>query len=296
MEKSSMTALVSTFVRAYHAQTEGPKIFDDPIAEALLGKEEYAAIAGHMADGVGYFCPGFSGSRPKALEWVVTHRLAPTPLSRAAFAEDALARATAIWAKQYLILGAGYDTFAFRQPEWAAGLQIFELDRPAVLRDKRVRLVRAGLHPPENLRFLPADLSAPIWSDGLEKAGFDRRACSFCALLGLVYYLSPEEFGCLLRSLAPLMPRGSSLVFDYPVQSGTAPAQAELARAAGEEMRGTYTREDMEALLGETGFLAYEHPGPAELTDRFFRFYNAAHPKQPITAEERVNCCLAVRQ
>lgn len=291
-----MTALVGSFARAYHARAEGPKIFDDSMAEALLGEAEYAAIAGHMADGIGYFCPGFSGSRSEALGWVVRHRLAPTPLARAAFAEDALARAAILGTEQYLILGAGYDTFALRQPQWSAGLRIFELDRPAVLQDKGARLARAGLFPSKNLRSIPADLSEPGWPKALEEAGFNRRARSFCSLLGLVWYLSPEAFGRLLVRLSAQMPQGSSLAFDYPVRSSASPEQSELARAAGEEMQGTYTRGEIELLLAETGFLAYEHPGPSELTARFFQSYNAAHPDAPMAAEARVNCCLAVRQ
>ncbi|MEA4954017.1 MAG: class I SAM-dependent methyltransferase [Pseudoflavonifractor sp.] len=240
MEKSSMTALVSSFARAYHAREEGPKIFDDSMAEALLGEAEYAAIAGHMADGIGYFCPGFSGSRAEALGWVVRHRLASYPP------------------------GPGR--------------------------------ARAGLFPSKNLRSIPADLSEPGWPKALEEAGFDRRARSFCSLLGLVWYLSPEAFGRLLVRLSAQMPQGSSLAFDYPVRSSASPEQSELARAAGEEMQGTYTRGEIELLLAETGFLAYEHPGPSELTARFFQSYNAAHPDAPMAAEARVNCCLAVRQ
>ena len=157
-------------------------------------------------------------------------------------------------------------------------------------------LARAGIVPPENLRLVPADLSAPGWPRALEEAGFDARARSFCSLLGLVCYLSPEEFDGLLAALSARMPRGSALAFDYPVRADAAPEQAELARAAGEEMRGAYTRGELERLLAGTGFLAYEHPGPAELTDRVFRSYNAAHPEAPMAAGERVNCCLAVPQ
>ena len=246
MENSSMTARVSAFARACHARETEPKIFDDSMAEALLGKAEYDAVAGSLAGGIGCFCPRFSGSRAEAVNWAVRRRLAPTPLARAAFAENALAR--------------------------------------------------AGTVPPENLRLGPADLSDPNWPRALEEAGFDARARSFCSLLGLVCYLSPEEFNGLLAALSARMPRGSALAFDYPLRADAAPEQAELARAAGEEMRGAYTRGEPERLLAGTGFLAYEHPGPAELTDRVFRSCNAAHPEAPMAAEERVNCCLAVRQ
>lgn len=83
----------------------------------------------------------------------------PTPLGRAAFAETALANAAALGAEQYLILGAGYDTFAYRQPAWAEKLTVFELDRTAALEEKRGRLDRVGVTVPDNVHPIGADLA-----------------------------------------------------------------------------------------------------------------------------------------
>lgn len=145
MKQTSMTALVSAFARAYHAAHNTVKIFDDPLAQRLLTDAEYAAVSAHMADGSSFFAPSFAGSRDDALRLVVDRFLSPAPLARAAFTEEALRDAAADGAAQYLLFGAGYDTFAYRQPDWAARLQIFELDRPAMLADKQARLARAGL-------------------------------------------------------------------------------------------------------------------------------------------------------
>ncbi len=137
MKQTSMTALVSAFARAYHAAHNTVKIFDDPLARRLLTDGEYAAVSSHMADGSSFFAPSFAGSRDDALRLIVDRFLSPAPLARAAFTEEALRDAAADGAAQYLLFGAGYDTFAYRQPDWAARLQIFELDRPAMLADKQ---------------------------------------------------------------------------------------------------------------------------------------------------------------
>ena len=124
-----MTALISAFSRAYHATNSTEKIFDDKIARMLFSDEEYFQICDTMANGISFFNPNFNGDKSSALCWIVNNQLAPSPLGRAIFAETALKTAV-LYAKaeQYLILGAGYDTFAYRQPCWASKLQLFEID------------------------------------------------------------------------------------------------------------------------------------------------------------------------
>ena len=297
MQTTSMTALVSAFVRAYHSTRDGGEVFDDPLAKALLTGEEYEGISRQMAGGVEFFQPGFRGTREEALEFIVRRHLAPSPLGRAAFAEAALANAAALGAEQYLILGAGYDTFAYRQPAWAEKLTIFELDRPAALEEKRGRLERAGLTPPDNVCFVGADLAEADWGQKLEEhPAFSRKKVNFCSLLGLVYYLSAPDFSALLDTLGALLPKGSALAFDYPAAEDTPSRQALLAGAAGEAMRADYDPMALEKLLAGHGFLAYEHLNPAGITERFFGAWNRAHPDRPMESQEGVNYCLAVRQ
>ena len=119
MKKESMTALISLFARAYHREHNKIRIFDDSVAGRLLTECEYERIAERMADGIGWFCPSFQGTEEEALRWVVDNQLSPAVLGRAAFAERALQTAVRLGTGQLLVLGAGYDTFAFRQPEWA---------------------------------------------------------------------------------------------------------------------------------------------------------------------------------
>jgi len=140
MEQKSMTALVSTFSRAYYSENNDVKIFNDSVAKLLLSEQEYNQIEKSMAQGIQFFNPAFCGNETEALRWIVDNQLSPSPLGRAAFTERALENAVKFGTRQYLIFAAGYDSFAYRQPEWASRLQIFELDHPLMSMEKKQRI------------------------------------------------------------------------------------------------------------------------------------------------------------
>lgn len=301
MNGTSMTALVSAFARVYHTE-QGGGVFSDPVAKTLLGPD-YDQVAESMTAGAAFFDPSFHGSREEALRRVVEGYLAPSPLGRAVFGERALENAFRLGACQYLIFGAGYDTFAYRRPAWARGLKVFEIDHPDTAKDKQFRLERAGIKPDENTAFLPLDLSAAGWEGELLKCpGFSSKTVSFCGLMGLCYYLTKEAFRGLIRGISACVPWGSSVVFDYPDEDAftekageRARKQALLANGAGEEMRSGYSYGMMEELLTDAGFLIYEHLTPEEITEQIFGTYNQNTTK-PITAMDNVNYCLAVKR
>lgn len=303
MAQNSMTALVSAFSRAYHASNNEVNIFDDSVAKTLLTAEMYQQIAESMTEGIAFFNPDFTGTKDEALRWIVDNQLSPAPLGRAAFAEQALKTAVSIGAAQYLILGAGYDSFAYRQPAWAMGIQIFELDHPATAADKRQRLQAADIAIPNNVHPIAVDFTQANWSDALmQNKAFHPNKISFCSLLGLTYYLSEQAFQQLLRTLALFLRKGSSLVFDYPDEQNDtdkagarAKKQALLAEAAKESMISSYSCEQMEALLAAHGFLLYEHLTPADMTRQYFADYNRANSAHPMRAQDNVNVLLAVR-
>jgi methyltransferase (TIGR00027 family) len=304
MEQKSMTALISAFSRGYHTEHNQVKIFDDSMARLLLREEEFAQISKSMTDGIGFFNPSFTGTPQEGLRWVVDNQLSPSPLGRAAFAEKALETAVKSGTKQYLIFGAGYDTFAFRQPAWAKGLEIFEIDHPLTAEDKKIRLERADIPIPKNVHYISLDFTKEKLQSVLTKdKGFDCQQISFCSLLGLTYYLSCENFEELLASLGAILSEGSAIVFDYPDENSytekageRAKKQALLAGAAKEKMLASYSYETMEKLLWDHGFLIYEHLTPAEMTRQYFAAYNLANPQHPMTAFDNVNYCLGVRK
>lgn len=302
MEQKSMTALVSAFARAYHAEKNKIKIFDDSIARLLLNDEEYFQISKSMVEGIGFFNSDFKGTEDEALRWIVDNQLSPTPLGRAAFAEKSLQTAVTMGARQYLIFGAGYDTFAYRQPAWVGKLQIYEIDHPATAKDKRMRLEKAGIIIPNNIHFIIADFTKEHWETALTQNSTFNDQISFCSILGVSYYLSQQTFEDLIHVLSSVLPKGSSIVFDYPDENsytekagGRGKKQAMLAAAAKEKMLASYSYEDMEKVLSQHGFLIYEHLTPWEMTQQYFHAYNQGNPMHQMSGFDNVNYCLAVR-
>ena len=131
----NMTALVSAFARAYHSKKSDVKIYDDTLAEKILTNREYESIKKNMTDGINFFYPSFCGTEDEALDRIVYGSLAPSPLGRAAFANSSLKTAVNIGTEQYIVCGAGYDTFSYRRPEWALNLKIFEVDKKEMIKD-----------------------------------------------------------------------------------------------------------------------------------------------------------------
>lgn len=304
VQQSNMTALVSVFARWYHSQINIVKIFDDSMAGTLLTDEEKSAISESMSKGISFFNPAFSGPNDEALRWIVDNQLSPTPLGRAAFAEWHLQNAIRLGAKQYIILAAGYDSFAYRQPEWASAVQIIEIDHPDTANDKKRRLETAKIEIPNNTHYISADFNNPDWVCSLENhPAFKRTALSFCSLLGISYYLPKESFERMIEILSGILPPKSSIVFDYPDENTytdkageRAKKQNMLAAGANEVMLASYSYSDMERLLEKHNFLMYEHLTPEEITSQWFVKYNQQNPNHIMTAFDNVNYCIAVKQ
>lgn len=133
----NLTAKISYFARAYHYKTNERPIFSDSAAAALLGGD-YDAIAAHIAQGIRFFAPEFTGSADDALEIAVDGQLSPSVLGRSAFAEQSLMNEARLGCRQYVLFAAGYDTFALRAP--VQGLRVYELDQPELIADKKRRI------------------------------------------------------------------------------------------------------------------------------------------------------------
>ena len=242
-----------------HQRYDGqPLILDDPIVFALLDTEQQSWIS---ARATGIDSPAGRGLRAH----VVT---------RSRVAEDRLAAAVARGVDQYVILGAGYDTFAYRQPAWAARVRIFEVDQPATQADKRARLARAGIPEPSNLTFAPVDFEREAAPTVLARLGFDATRPSVFAWLGVTMYLDAAANDAVFRWVASL-PRSSELVFTFaqagdPDPSSTASPLAELAARVGEPWVSRYDPDALVAHLHEIGFSSVTLPSPAELAAAYF--------------------------
>ena len=304
MESRSLTALASAFSRAYHARQNPFPFFDDSIAFKIIGEEEYLQIAGHMKNGIKFFNPGFAGTDEEALRWVVDNQLSPTPLGRAVFTEQKLKQAVAGGAEQYLIWAAGYDTFAYRQPDYAANIRIFEVDHPLTAHDKHERLAKSGISVPDNLYFISSDFkSSDIKSRFVEEPAFDSGAVSFHSILGLSYYLEKNVFQNLLSDISALSPKGSCVVFDYPDETALTPRagqrmqkQVIVTENAGEKMKAGYSVKDISSMLRSAGFKILELLTPDDITKAYFSSFNSKNPGNMITAFDNVNYCFAVKE
>ncbi len=212
-------------------------VFADSVAEKLLTAEEYDAISRNMAQGIGYFAPGFRGTSEEALRLIVNRQLAPSVLARSAFCERAIDNAVRLGCRQVVIYACGYDTFSLRTGDRA--LFVYELDRPEMIADRRMRIARAGLVPACQVKTIGCDLSVPTWEACLIEAGFDVKRSSFSSLLGISYYLTREAFEALIAGIASISCEGTSICFDYPLngEGGESARNRELAAAAGEAMK-----------------------------------------------------------
>jgi methyltransferase (TIGR00027 family) len=194
-------------------------------------------------------------------------------VARARFIED-LVREEGV--AQYVLLGAGLDTFAFRKPP--AGLQIFEVERPLPQEWKRRRLAELGWAIPGELHFVPVDFEAGVsWLDSLSAAGFDRTRPALVASAGVSMYLTHEAIVAMLREAATLAP-GSTFVMTFllPMEMLAAEERAGMetarrgAQAGGTPFISFFAPDEMLALAHAAGFRQAWHVSPAELAEQYF--------------------------
>lgn len=196
--------------------------------------------------------------------------------ARSRYAEDHLAQAVAAGVRQYVILGAGLDTFAYRNP--FADLRVFEVDFPATQEWKREMLADAAIAVPQDLTFVPLDLEHKSLLQSLTERGFDPGAPAFFSWLGVVPYLTLEAFRANLASIAQ-RPPGSGVTFDYCFPRETlTPARREIfdrlagrVAAAGEPFQLFFTPEQIGQELRQAGFHHIDQADHERLNDLYFR-------------------------
>ncbi|KIA64224.1 class I SAM-dependent methyltransferase [Nocardia vulneris] len=259
----SRTALATAYARAYHQIADQPRILTDPLAVRLLGVgEDELTEAGRPAaarsdsdDSLGVLRLGVS-DRPRRLFFA----------ARSRFAEDRVAEAVAAGARQVVILGAGLDTFAYRNPH--SGLRVFEVDHPATQEWKRQRLAAAGIDLPELSAFVPVDFETDLLATQLADAGFNRSEPAVFVWLGVVFYLTPDAASATLEYIAG-QTAPVEVVFDYLADNGANRAEllarAERAAAVGEPWFSYFTPDDIAAQLRALGLTEVEDHAAADL-------------------------------
>ncbi|MEB2281909.1 class I SAM-dependent methyltransferase [Lysinibacillus xylanilyticus] len=301
-DKSSLTSLISAFSRAYHSQFDTPKIFDDYLAKKLITQQEFHDIQTNMVQGIQFFnkeiAVKLNGQTEELLKWIVQTQLSPTPLARAAYCEKVLLNEIMLGLQQYVILGAGLDTFSLRHPELENNLKIFEIDHPATQEFKKKRLAEVNLTLPSNVHFVSLDFTKKFSYQKLMDSGFGNKK-TFFSLLGVSYYLTKDEISSLIDHLFANVPTGSSIVLDYADEklfkeqgiSNRVDNMVKMAAASGEPMKSCFTYKEMEKMLENSGLLIYEHLSPDSINKLYFD-----NRKDYLTAFETIHYVHAVKK
>jgi methyltransferase (TIGR00027 family) len=253
------TALRTALWRALHVELDAPPhVFEDLVGLKLAGPED-----------------GWQ-NRPDMS--VFTRPFRASIVARARFIEDLVEQQAARGVGQYVILGAGLDTFAQRRPELASRLRVFEIDQPGPQSWKRRRLVELGLGVPPYLRLVPVDFEAGAdWWKQLVAAGFDSARPAVVASTGVSMYLTVDAIMATLRQVATLS-GGSTLAMSFmlPIEMADAEVRPGIERAAaGAKANGTpfissFTPAEILRLGRNAGFKEVEHVSAATLAERYF--------------------------
>ncbi|MGA7695202.1 MAG: class I SAM-dependent methyltransferase [Candidatus Sulfotelmatobacter sp.] len=245
--------------RAAHQLLDQPRVLDDPLALRIIGAEAENELR----------------SNPKE-DHAFSRAFRAFMAARSRFAEDELALAVAQGVRQYVVLGAGLDTFAYRNPH--SGLRVFEVDHPATQAWKRERLEAAGIAIPTSLTFVPIDFERQTLADGLGQSGFNGNAAAFFSWLGVTPYLTREACMVMLSFIAK-MPAGSGVVFDFAVdpallnlgQRIALKALSKRVAAVGEPFQLFFDPEKLQDELKGMGFRRTEFLQGKELNARYFK-------------------------
>jgi methyltransferase (TIGR00027 family) len=272
----SQTALLTAAARALHRQEPPPWILDDTLALPLAGAEGMALVERVREELSPDETLGFC-------RWVCV---------RARVAEDAVERALESGVRQYVILGAGLDSFAYRRKDLMDRLQVFEVDHPASQAWKRRRLQEIGVPEPHGLVFAPIDFERQTLEDGLRAAGFRFADPAVFSWIGVTMYLTREAISATLESVARCA-SGSQLVMTYNLPPGSMTAfsrrittslQNRVTIAAGEPFISLFKPDEIERLVERSGFVRIEHFGPDEAR----RTYLGGRPEAQIAGAQRI--------
>jgi len=270
----SRTAMMAAAIRGLHRlEAEPPWLFDDQFALVLVGPA-WRDLRVELAD---------------SLTEPLLRQIGVMATTRARYTEDRLAAAPF---EQYVLVGAGLDSFAWRRPDrLAAGLSVFEVDHPASQAWKLARVAELGLPHSDRHVFAPVDFEAETVADGLDRVGFDWSKRTLFSWLGVVPYLTIEAIEATLRSLAKT-PSGSEVVISYLIAEALMEDLGRvcldrfgrLAAAVGEPFKTAFTPGEAEALAQRCGLAVADHPTRDDVAARYFT--GRADGLAPITFEQ----------
>ncbi len=255
----SQTAEATAAIRAVHfLHGNRPLVFEDPFAIELLSPE-WRDLCLHRKE---LFMTGAAG----------------IVLGRARYTEDLLDAAVRSGVDQYVLLGAGLDTFALRRPDLLTLIRVYEIDHPATQSWKRERLAQLGRELPDALEFIPVDLEHETVARALSRSSFSSDQRAFFSWLGTTPYLSHEAIFNTLESIVEASAPGSEIVFDYrvsmefiyPEDVPSVEFGDKFTAEGGEAKRSWLNPETLPNELREIGLNLIESLYPKQLEDRYF--------------------------
>jgi methyltransferase (TIGR00027 family) len=257
--KFSKTAHRVAVRRAAHQLLDQPRVLDDPLALRIIGSEAAEELK----------------TNPKE-HHAFSRAFRAFMAARSRYAEDELASAVAQGVTQYVVLGAGLDTFAYRNPH--PGLRVFEVDHPDTQAWKREQLQTAGIPIPSFLTFVPVDFEKQTLEAGLTHSGFNSNAPAFFSWLGVTPYLTREACMTTLSLIAKL-PARSGVVFDFAIdpallnagQRQALDALSERVARYGEPFQLFFNPTKLQDELKTLGFHRTEFLQGKQINERYFK-------------------------
>ena len=273
--KPSVTAMLMAMYRAAHLLWDDPpKIFEDMYALRLSGCDSEAALRAQL-DQI-----DAQGARSTSPDFALTLRryLTATVVMRSRYLEDAVDQALGRGVSQYVILGAGLDSFAYRRSDLARVLRVFEVDHPASQVWKRTRLQQAGIELPPNLSLVPVDFEKRSLIDSLRMCGYRTDAPGLFSWLGVTMFLTSDAIFSTLRTIAALPP-GTEIIFQYSVPKEVVDEEAQqmlavmMSQAAShdEPLQSFFKPEQLRKQVCDLGFAEVSDLGADEARERYFR-------------------------
>jgi methyltransferase (TIGR00027 family) len=253
---ASQTALATALMRSLHSKLDLHPLIEDPWGERLVPE----ALRSRFDDARLMRSPAF-----------------PNVITRTRYTEDALRAAVARGVRQYVLIGAGFDSFCLRRPDFAQQLEIFEIDHPATQKLKVSRIEECGILLPPTVHFIPADLSQHSITDALANSPFDSGQLAFFSWLGVTMYLTREANLATMRAVTRSSPAGSELAFTYMEAArleSPSPAftdMQEQVSALGEPFLSGFDPDTLAADIAQCGLELVEDLGGADALARYGR-------------------------
>ena len=267
--RHSRTAIMAAVVRALHTSFETPVVFNDPYAAKLAGPVWQILSGIRLCYLIGTKII-YNGLDPIRRQIV----------ARARYAEDKLESAIVSGIDQYVIIGAGFDSFALRRKDLSKKmLSVFELDHPASQNAKQNRLKQLRYVLPEKHEFVGIDFEKESLSEALAKSSYSRNHPAFFSWLGTVHYLTPQSVLSTLNAIAACAYPGSELVLDYAGPEGLAGTSQEewalklkrFTDRRGEPILSMFTPDQVQKIVSHAGYNLIENLSPSEQATRYFK-------------------------